>query len=222
MAATARGFVTPLRTGRVSGGDRSASATRHTTRCSAATPPPSSTAHRARCRRRCCSVTRTPPATEGRRMAEAKARAEVKAEAEAAAEAEAEVEVEAEAEGGAKVRTEHGTETEAEAGAGCATGRWPSSMGRPAPLTAPRLRPRWDRTHRPSESTDSILYSAHDSARRAAVRGTLRDLSCETRSSPLGPRSGPSRGFDNLDHPARDKAQKRREISISILFTGIL
>ena len=119
-------------------------------------------------------------------MAEAKARAEVKAEAEAAAEAEAEVEVEAEAEGGAKVRTEHGTETEAEAGAGCATGRWPSSMGRPAPLTAPRLRARWDRTHRPSESTDSILYSAHDSARRAAVRGTLRDLSCETRSSPLG------------------------------------
>ena len=103
-------------------------------------------------------------------MAEAKARAEVKAEAEA--EAEAEVEVEAEAEGGAKVRTEHGTETEAEVGAGCATGRWPSSMGRPAPLTAPRLRPRWDRTHRPSESTDSILYSAHDSARRAAVRGT--------------------------------------------------
>ena len=160
-------------------------------------------------------------------MAEAKARAEVKAEAEAAAEAEAEVEVEAEAEGGAKVRTEHGTETDAEAGASCATGRWPSSMGRPAPLTAPRLRPRWDRTHRPSESTDSILYSAHDSARRAAVRGTLRDLSCETRSSPLGmplgPRSGPSRArFDNLDHPARDKAQKRREISISILFTGIL
>ena len=152
-------------------------------------------------------------------MAEAKARAEVKAEAEAAAEAEAEVEVEAEAEGGAKVRTEHGTETEAEAGAGCATGRWPSSMGRPAPLTAPRLRARWDRTHLPSESTDSILYSAHDSARRAAVRGTLRDLSCETRSSLLGPRSGPSRGFDNLDHPARDKAQKRREISI--LFTGI-
>ena len=113
-------------------------------------------------------------------MAEAKARAEVKAEAEAAAEAEAEVEVEAEAEGGAKVRTEHGTETEAEAGAGCATGRWPSSMGRPAPLTAPRLRPRWDRTHRPSESTDSILYSAHDSARRAAARGTLRYLSSET------------------------------------------
>ena len=98
-------------------------------------------------------------------MAEAKARAEVKAEAEA--EAEAEVEVEAEAEGGAKVRTEHGTETEAEVGAGCATGRWPSSMGRPAPLTAPRLRPRWDRTHRPSGSTDSILYSA--------LRMTLRD-----------------------------------------------
>ena len=120
-------------------------------------------------------------------MAEAKARAEVKveAEAEAVAEAEGEVEVEAEAEAEAKVQIEHGTETEAEAGAGCATERWPSSMGRPAPLSAPRLR--WDRTHRQSESTDSILYSAT----RAAARGTLRDLSSETLTSPLGPRSDP-------------------------------
>ena len=45
-------------------------------------------AHRARCRRRCCSVTRTRPATEARRTAEVKDRAEVKAEAEAEAEAE--------------------------------------------------------------------------------------------------------------------------------------